>query len=404
MSRLERLRLLPNLRLPFSKGGDTFFRFGGRRLCLFVREVQSLASFPEFLVDLLKGRLSLSDLRGKTLELLRSALLADRDRRRLDFPMEQGILPRFETRGGDARFGRLGMEVRLPSIQLRTMPVQPLPGRFDRLGLPLQFLRLGLEIRTLLLQGVRFLLELALALQGACFEGLGFVVYALFETDEFALPFPECLLRGLRLRVEPAEFRLPTGQLLVPLMEQLRLGVQLCRGLRVSLLPPLQVLFLLAEDRFSGRQFTRFRGSALSGLQVLREGFGPVDFCVQLRLETGRFRLRLELAPLSRFVRRLGGRLEGLDLFGQCRQLPFTGLNRLSGIIEVACVGFVLRGGQFGELLLRLREFRLSFLDAPFPFLDRLQVAFRFQDSLGRRPGNLPRLGLTRPNLRFRCR
>src|SRR5216117_2259839 len=112
MSRLERLRLLPNLRLPFSKGGHTFFRFGGRRLCLFVREVQSLASFPEFLVDLLKGRLSLSDLRGKTLELLRSALLADRDRRRLDFPMEQGILPRFETRGGDARFGRLGMEVR----------------------------------------------------------------------------------------------------------------------------------------------------------------------------------------------------------------------------------------------------------------------------------------------------
>src|SRR5205809_6991254 len=72
MSRLERLRLLPNLRLPFSKGGDTFFRFGGRRLCLFVREVQSLASFPEVLVDLLKGRLSLSDLRGKTLELLRS--------------------------------------------------------------------------------------------------------------------------------------------------------------------------------------------------------------------------------------------------------------------------------------------------------------------------------------------
>ena len=67
-------------------------------------------------------------------------------------------------------------------------------------------------------------------------------------------------------------------------------------------------------------------------------------------------------------------------------------------------MGFVLRGGQFGELLLRLREFRLSFLDAPFPFLDRLQVAFRFQDSLGRRPGNLPRLGLTRPNLRFRCR
>src|SRR5207249_8728429 len=79
------------------------------------------------------------------------------------------------------------------------------------------------------------------------------------------------------------------------------------------------VLFLLAEDRFSGRQFTRFRGSALSGLQVLREGFGPVDFSVQLRLEACRFRLRLELAPLSRFVRRLGSRLEGLDLFGQCR-------------------------------------------------------------------------------------
>src|SRR5207247_10026475 len=103
MSRLERLRLLPNLRLPFSKGGDTFFRFGGRRLCLFVREVQFLASFPEFLVDLLKGRLSLSDRRGKTLELLRSALLADRDRRRLDFRMEQRILPRFQTGGGALR-------------------------------------------------------------------------------------------------------------------------------------------------------------------------------------------------------------------------------------------------------------------------------------------------------------
>src|SRR5438309_8549348 len=226
MSRLERLRLLPNLRLPLSKGGGSFFRFGGRCLHLFVREVQSLASFPEFLVDLLKGRLSLSDLRGKTLELLRSALLADRDRRRLDFPMEQGVLPRFETRGGDARFGRLGMEVRLASIQLGSMPIQRLPGRFDRLGLLFQFLRLGLEIRTLLPQGFPFLLELALALQGACFEGLGFVVYAFFETDEFALPFPECLLRGLRLRVEPAEFRLPAGQLLVPLMEQLRFGVQ----------------------------------------------------------------------------------------------------------------------------------------------------------------------------------
>src|SRR5207247_10580127 len=144
---------------------------------------------------------------------------AVRGRRPLAFRMEQGILPRFDTRGGDARFGRLGMEVRLPSIQLRTMPVQPLPGRFDRLGLLLQFLRLGLEIRTLLLQGVRFLLDLALALPCACFEGLGFVVYALFETDEFALPFPECLLRGLRLRVEPAEFRLPPGPLLVPLRE-----------------------------------------------------------------------------------------------------------------------------------------------------------------------------------------
>src|SRR3989475_4175176 len=182
MSRLERLRLLPNLRLPFSKGGDTFFRFGGRRLRLFVRKVQSLASFPEFLVDLLKGRLSLVDLRAQALELLRSALLADRDRRRLDFPMEQRVLPRFETRGGDAHFGRLGMEVRLASIQLRSMPVQPLPGRFQGLGLLFQFLRLGLEIRTLLRQGVRFLLELALALQGACFEGLGFVVHALFET------------------------------------------------------------------------------------------------------------------------------------------------------------------------------------------------------------------------------
>src|SRR6266566_2150380 len=251
MSRLERLHLLPNLRLPLSKGGGTFFRFGCRRLRLFVREVQSLASFPEFLVDLLKGRLSQSDLRGETLELLRPALLADRDRRRLDFPMEQGILPRFETRGGDAHFGRLGMEVRLASIQLRTMPVQPLPGRFQGLGLLFRFLRLSLEIRTLLPQGVRFLLELALALQRACFEGLRFVVHALFETDEFALPFPECLLRGLRLRVEPSEFRLPAGQLLVPLMEQLRLGIQLCRGLCVALLPPLQVFLLLAEDRFS---------------------------------------------------------------------------------------------------------------------------------------------------------
>src|SRR5438445_8476747 len=247
MSRLERLRLLPNLRLPFSKGGGTFFRFGGRRLHLFVRELQSLAAFPEFLVQLLKGRLSLSDLRGKTLELLRSALLADRDRGRLDFPMEQGVLPRFETRGRDTRFGRLGMEVRLPSIQLRTMPVQPLPGRFDRLGLLFQFLRLGLEIRTLLPQGFPFLLELALALQGACFEGLGFVVHALFETDEFALPFPGRFLRGLRLRVEPSEFRLPAGELLIPLMEQLRLGIQLCRGLCVALLTRLQVFLLLAE-------------------------------------------------------------------------------------------------------------------------------------------------------------
>src|SRR5438309_11732182 len=146
MSRIERLRLLPNLRLPFSKGGGTFFRFGGRRLRLFVREVQSLASFPEFLIDLLKGRLSLSDLRGKTLKLLRSALLADRDRRRLDFAMEQGVLPRFETRGGDARFGRIGMELGLPSIQLCTRMVQPLPGRFYRFGFVLDFCRLGLEI------------------------------------------------------------------------------------------------------------------------------------------------------------------------------------------------------------------------------------------------------------------
>ena len=111
----------------------------------------------------------------------------------------------------------------------------------------------------------------------------------------------------------------------------------------MALLPRLQVFLLLAEDRFSGRQFARFRGSALRRLQVLREGFGPVDFCVQLRLETGRFRLRLELAPLSRFVRRVGGRLEGLDLFGQGRQLPFTGLNCLPGIIEVACMDFVPR-------------------------------------------------------------
>src|SRR5438132_7464488 len=109
MSRLERLRLLPNLRLTFSKGGGTFFRFGGRRLHLFSREVQSLAAFPEFLVHLLKGRLSLPDLRGKTLELLRPALLADRDRPRLAFPTEQGVSPGFETRGGDAHFGRLAV-------------------------------------------------------------------------------------------------------------------------------------------------------------------------------------------------------------------------------------------------------------------------------------------------------
>src|SRR5437870_988107 len=162
MSRLERPRLLPNLRLPFSKGGGTFFRFGGRRFRLFVREVQCLASFLQFLVDLLKGRLSLPDLRGKTLELLRSTLLADRDRGRLDFPMEQGVLPRFETRGGDAHFGRLGMEVRLAPIQLRAMPVQPFPGRFDRLGLLFQFLRSALEIGTLLPQGIRLSPELAL--------------------------------------------------------------------------------------------------------------------------------------------------------------------------------------------------------------------------------------------------
>src|SRR5437870_12924986 len=115
MSRLERLRLLPNLRLPFSKGGDTFFRFGGRRLCLFVREVQSLASFPEVLVDLLKGRLSLSDLRGKTLELLRSALLADRDRRRLASRMDRGIPPRFELRAVDAGLGPPALGFPLPS-------------------------------------------------------------------------------------------------------------------------------------------------------------------------------------------------------------------------------------------------------------------------------------------------
>src|SRR5207245_9795926 len=131
-------------------------------------------------------------------------------------PWDPSVLPASVTRRADALFTRLSMQVRLPSTQLRTMPVQRLPGRFDRLGLLLQFLRLGLEIRTLLPQGVRFLLELALALQGACFEGLGFVVHALFETDEFAFPFPGRFLRGLRLRAEPAELRLRPGSLLVP--------------------------------------------------------------------------------------------------------------------------------------------------------------------------------------------
>ena len=244
-------------------------------------------------------------------------------------------------------------------------------------------------------------LEFPPGLEGSPFRGPRLVLRLLLAAGEFPLPFAERLRRRLRFRVEPPQFRLPSGQFVIALLQEFRLRVEVRRGLGMTFLPDLKIRPFLLKRRGPCVEFARLRRSGAGGLQVLGQGSRMGDLGVQLRLEPGRFRLPLELPSLEGFLRFAQVGAERLDFFRLRGKVPIPGFELLPGLGHLPGMARVFRRGLLRRFLLRLLEPLLSLLQGALSFLQGPQVPFHFEDALGRRAGHLPRFRLPRPDLRL---